>query len=103
MVFLSSLAPVLQRVPLSPSLVRIVEQMRFRARCPVLPSDLFPEFPCDSELIPVEALSTEIVRLLWRSGCGTEFTYKPDCEWLTVVYPSCVNLLRIPNRYLRIS
>ena len=53
----------------------------------MLHSDLFPEFPCDSELIPVEALSTEEVRLLWCSGCGTEFTYKTDCEWVTVVYP----------------
>jgi hypothetical protein len=50
----------------------------------VLHSDLSPEFPCDSELIPVEALSTEEVRLLWCSGCGTEFTYKTDCEWVTL-------------------
>jgi hypothetical protein len=52
----------------------------------VLHSDLFPEFPCDSELIPVEALSTERFRLLRCSGCRTEFTYTPDCEWVSVVY-----------------
>jgi hypothetical protein len=53
----------------------------------MLHSDLFPEFRCDSELIPVEALSTEKICLLWCSGCGTEFTYTPDCDWVTVVYP----------------
>ena len=58
-----------------------------KARMPVLHSDLFPEFPCDSELIPVEALSTERVQLLWCSGCGTEFTYAPNCDWIMVVYP----------------
>jgi hypothetical protein len=59
----------------------------FDARCPVLHSDLFPEFPCDSELIPVEALSTKRVRFFWCPGCGTEFTYTPDCPLITVVYP----------------
>jgi hypothetical protein len=53
----------------------------------MLHSDLFPEFPCDSELIPVEALSTERICLLWCSGCGTEITYTPDWEWVWVVYP----------------
>ena len=53
----------------------------------VLHSDLFPEFPCDSELIPVKALSTKRVQLLWCSGCGTETSYAPDCEWVWVVYP----------------
>jgi hypothetical protein len=53
----------------------------------VLHSDLIPQFPCDSELISVEALSTERFRLLWCSGCGTEFTFNPDSEWETVVYP----------------
>ena len=53
----------------------------------MLHSDLFPEFPCDSELIAVEALSTEKICVLWCSGCGTEFLYTPDCEWVTVVYP----------------
>jgi hypothetical protein len=47
----------------------------------MLHSELFPEFPCDSELIPVEALSTERICVLWCSGCSTEITYTPDCEW----------------------
>jgi hypothetical protein len=59
----------------------------FDASCPVLHSDLFPEFPCDSELIRVEALSTKGDRVLWCSGCGTEFTYTPNCTWISVVYP----------------
>jgi hypothetical protein len=50
----------------------------------MLHNELFPEFPCDGELIPVEALSTERICLLWCSGCGTE---TPDCECVPVVYP----------------
>ena len=61
----------------------------------MLHSDLFPEFPCDSELIPVEALSTERVRLLLCSGCGTEFTYTPDGEWVVVVYPGMKSDLKV--------
>jgi hypothetical protein len=53
----------------------------------MLHNELFPEFPCDSELIPVEALSTDRICLLWCSGCGTEFTCTPDCEWVWIVYP----------------
>jgi len=56
-------------------------------RCRLLHSDLSPKFPCNSELIPVEALSTGTICLLWCSGCGTEFTYMPDCDWVLVVYP----------------
>ena len=48
------------------------------ASSPVLYNDLFPEFPCDGELIPVDALSTEEEGLLWCSGCGTEFPFTPD-------------------------
>ena len=58
-------------------------------------SDLFPEFPCDGELIPVEALSTKRVQLLWCSGCGTEITYAPDCEWVWVVYPGMKSGLKV--------
>ena len=56
--------------------------MRFR----LLHSDFFPEFPCDRELIPVEALSKGRI-CLRCSGCGTEFTYVPEHEWVLVVYP----------------
>ena len=61
----------------------------------MLHSDLFPEFPCDGELIRVEALSTKRFRLLWCSGCGTEFTYTPDCAWVSVVYPGMKSDLEV--------
>jgi integrase/recombinase XerD len=48
----------------------------------VLHSNLFPEFPCDSELIPVEALTTEQFCVFWCSGCGADFLYTPDCDWV---------------------
>ena len=53
----------------------------------MLHNNLFPEFACDSELIPVEALSTERGRLFWSSGCSAEFTFTPDSTWVWVVYP----------------
>ena len=61
----------------------------------MLHNHLFPEFPCDRELIPVKALSTEKIRVLWCSGCGTEFIYTPDCEWITVVYPGMKSDLEV--------
>jgi hypothetical protein len=83
------LAPVLQRVafPLSFSLAGPLSKIFLTRDSTVLHSDLFPEFPCDGELIPMEELSTQRLRVLWCSGCGTEFTYTPDCSWITVVYP----------------
>ena len=39
---------------------------------------------CVGELIPVGALSKEKIRVLWCSGCDTEFTYTPDYEWVTI-------------------
>jgi hypothetical protein len=60
----------------------------------VLHSHLFPEFPCDSELIPVEALSTDKSGVLWCSGCGTEFTFT-NCEWVMVVYPGMKSDLEV--------
>jgi len=61
----------------------------------MLHNELFPEFPCESELIPVEALSTERICLLWCSGCGTEITSTPDCEWVFVVYPGMMTDLEM--------
>jgi hypothetical protein len=58
-------------------------------------SDLFPEFPCDSELITVDALSREKICVLRCSGCDTEFTCTPECEWVTVVYPGMKSDLEI--------
>ena len=71
----------------SPPLGTVGSTLRKTASCHMLHSDLFPEFPCDRELIRVEALSTRRICLLWCSGCGTEFTYMPECEWVPVVYP----------------
>ena len=53
----------------------------------MLHNDLISEFPCDGELIPVEALSTPILRVQWCAGCGTEITYTPDSEWVHIVRP----------------
>ena len=53
----------------------------------MLHNDLFPESPCDGELIPVEALSTERFRPLWCSGCDAEIRFTPAFEWVIVVYP----------------
>jgi hypothetical protein len=61
----------------------------------MLHRELIPWVPCDGELIPVEALSTEKICVLWCSGCGTEFTYTPDCEWVTVVYPGTKSSLEM--------
>ena len=60
----------------------------------MLHSDLFPEFPCVGELIPVETLSTGNICVLWCSGCGTEFTFT-NCEWVTVVYPGMKSDLEV--------
>ena len=59
---------------------RFGSKLRNTARCRLLHSDLFPEFPCAGELIPVDALSTGKIHLLWCSGCGTEITYAPECD-----------------------
>jgi hypothetical protein len=63
--------------------------------CPMLHSDLSPEFPCNGELIPVEALSTKTLCVLRCSGCDTEFTYTPDCTWAMVVYPGMKSDLKV--------
>ena len=51
----------------------------------MLHNDLISEFPCDGGLIPVEALSTPTLRVLWCAGCGTEIAYTPDCDWVNIV------------------
>ena len=61
----------------------------------VLHSDLFYDFPCDGELIPVEPLSTELGMLFWCSGSGTEFTFTPGSTWVWVVYPGMRSDLEI--------
>jgi hypothetical protein len=44
-------------------------------------SDIVPEHCCDGE-IQMEA-STQFVRVVRCSACGTEFTYVPDSNWVT--------------------
>jgi len=63
----------------------------------VLHSDLFPEFPCDSELMAMEKTidredSSSLVLRLRR--CGTEITFT-DCGWVTVVYPGMKSGLEV--------
>ena len=52
----------------------------------MLHSDIVPEHECDGELIELPATS-EHVRHAWCSSCGTEFTYPPDSDWVTIVLP----------------
>jgi hypothetical protein len=61
----------------------------------VLHSDLISEYACEGELIPIEELSTERLRLLWCAGCGTEITYTHDCEWGWMVCPGMRSDLKV--------
>jgi hypothetical protein len=81
-------------LPLSSS-CRIVERNGSDVDATVRHSGLFPEFPCDGELIPVDALSTESVLLFWCSGCGTEFTFTSGSTWVFVVYPGMKSDLEV--------
>jgi hypothetical protein len=52
----------------------------------MLHSDITPEHCCDGEPIPLQR-STEYLRFVRCSSCGTKFTYLPDCDWVTMVLP----------------
>jgi hypothetical protein len=53
----------------------------------VLHNEIIPEQDCNGELIePPDDVPTH-VHLAQCARCGTEFTYVPDCDWITVVYP----------------
>lgn len=52
----------------------------------MLHSTLFPDFPCDGELVPIEGMSKKNESVFWCSSCGTEFTFF-GCGWVIIVYP----------------
>ena len=51
----------------------------------MLHSDIVAEHSCRGHL--VELSETGCVRTVRCSSCGTEFTYTPDCDWVTIVLP----------------
>jgi hypothetical protein len=53
---------------------------------PVLHSEILPEHDCGGELIelPEDELNVHFAQC---AGCGTEFTFVPDSDWVTVVCP----------------
>jgi hypothetical protein len=59
-------------------------------RCDALNSNIVPENPCDGELIPPEEAPTYL-HFVRCSSCGTEFTFEPDSDWVTVVLPGMRN------------
>ena len=75
--------------PRRPLLAGSLSKDGFDARCHSAPQR---SLPYDSELIPVEALSTRRGRLLW---CGTEFTFTLGCTWVMVVYPGMESNLKV--------
>jgi len=52
----------------------------------MLHSDILPGHSYDGELIPLKESST-YVQVALCSSCGTEFSFEPDSDWVTVVYP----------------
>ena len=53
----------------------------------MLHSELFPEYPCDGELIAVKVLPMERLRPISCSGCDAVIRFTPDFEWMLIVYP----------------
>jgi len=53
----------------------------------MLHSELVSEYPCTGELIRLDEKSTPILRVLRCVSCGTDFTYVPDSDWVTIVLP----------------
>jgi hypothetical protein len=56
----------------------------------MLHSDMAPEHCCDGDLIQLK-VSTQYLRVVRCSACGTEFTYVPDSSWVTMVLPGMRN------------
>ena len=50
-------------------------------------SEILPEQNCDGELIELPEDQPTYTYVAQCARCGTEFTYMPDCAWVTVVYP----------------
>jgi len=51
----------------------------------MLHSDIVPEHACPGELIDVSQKPD--LHQVWCASCGTEFTYAPDSDWVTIVFP----------------
>ena len=64
-------------------------------------SDLFPEFGCTGELIPLPEWSTRRVRTHLCSACGTEIRLSPNSRLATVVYPGMRSKLPTGPRMCR--
>jgi len=47
--------------------------------------------PCSGEVIEYEEFSMGQVRVAICSGCGTEFRYVPDSNWLKMISPGMRN------------
>lgn len=56
----------------------------------MLHSDIFPEHDCSGELIELPEDEPTHVHFA-QCRCGTEFTFAPDSDWVTVVYPGMRN------------
>ena len=56
----------------------------------MLHSDILPEHDCGGQLIelPEDELNVHFAQC---ARCGTEFTFVPDSDWVTVVYPGMRN------------
>jgi hypothetical protein len=61
-----------------------------RKLAPVRHSEILPEQDCGGELIELPE-DEPYVHFAQCARCGTEFTYVPDSDWVTVVYPGMRN------------
>jgi hypothetical protein len=53
----------------------------------VLHSEILPEHGCGGELIELPEDEPTYVHFAQCARCGTEFTFVPDSDWVTIVYP----------------
>ena len=54
-------------------------------------SEILPEQDCGGELIELPEDKPTCVHFAQCARCGTEFTFVPDSDWVTVVYPGMRN------------
>ena len=54
----------------------------------MLHSEILPEQDCGGELIGLPEDEPTYVHFAQCVRCGTEFTFVPDSDWVTVVYPA---------------
>jgi hypothetical protein len=60
----------------------------------VLHSEIIPEQDCGGEVTELPEDEPTHVRFAQCARCGTEFTFLPDSDWVTVVYPGKQKLSR---------